>query len=124
MNEKRKPGRPKKIKEIISNGQETQGKEEGLLEQSVPVQEVAIAKKQKEVDQPKPEREPVRYVDSVLSDAQRIAESRKALNYPLSPGQKFFETPDGEIIVGEADKTSVWSRRMNGGKGGWVNPRR
>ena len=116
MIEKKKPGRPRKVQEVIQNGQETERKEEGLLEQSAPAN--------KEVEQSKPERKPVRYVENVLSDAQRIAESRKALTVPLSPGQKFFEAPDGEIIVGEADKTSVWSRRMNGGKGGWVNPRR
>jgi len=69
-------------------------------------------------------REPVRHVERVVSDTERIAESRKVLDVPLAPGQQFFETPDGEIIIGEADKTAVWSRRMNGGKGGWVNPRR
>lgn len=43
---------------------------------------------------------------------------------PLQVGQKYFETPDGELIIGEADKQQVWSRRLNGGKGGWVNPQR
>jgi len=57
-------------------------------------------------------------------DQVYINESRKALNYPLPAGQKFFESPDGEIIVGEASKDQVWSRRMNKGHGGWVNPRR
>lgn len=57
-------------------------------------------------------------------DEQRIKESRSALLQPLPAGQNFFETPDGEIIIGEADREQVWSRRMNGGRGGWVNPRR
>lgn len=59
-----------------------------------------------------------------ISYPAHIAESRKALLHPLEPGQKFFESPDGEIIVGEADKGHVWSRRMNNGKGGWINERR
>lgn len=54
----------------------------------------------------------------------RIQESREALKQPLGPGQVYFETPDGEIIIGEADRPHVWSRNMNGGHGGWANPRR
>jgi hypothetical protein len=108
----KKLGRPKKIKEAIENQEiQVEAKEEVLA----PVQ----------AEPEKPSREPVRFVDTeTLSDADRIAESRKSLNQALQPGQQFFEAPDGEIIIGDAEKTAVWSRRMNKGKGGWVNPRR
>jgi hypothetical protein len=43
---------------------------------------------------------------------------------PLQPGQKYFEAPDGTIIVGEADKSEIWYRKLNDGKGGWINPKR
>lgn len=42
----------------------------------------------------------------------------------LPPGQKYFEAPDGTLLVGEADKQQLWCRSLNGGKGGWINPRR
>jgi hypothetical protein len=43
---------------------------------------------------------------------------------PLQPGQKYFEAPDGTIIIGEEDKQQVWYRKLNNGRGGWINPRR
>ncbi len=43
---------------------------------------------------------------------------------PLQPGQAYFESPEGEIIIGEDTKGHVWSRKMNGGKGGWANKKR
>jgi hypothetical protein len=58
------------------------------------------------------------------TEAERIADSRRVLEFPLAPGQKFFETYDGEIIIGEADKEQVWCDRLNNGKGAWVLPRR
>lgn len=43
---------------------------------------------------------------------------------PLGPGQKYFEAADGEILIGEADKSQLWYRKGNGGNGCWINPRR
>lgn len=43
---------------------------------------------------------------------------------PLGPGQKYFEAPSGEILIGEADATHMWWRAGNGGKGMWINPKR
>lgn len=43
---------------------------------------------------------------------------------PLQPGQKYFEAPDGTLIIGEADRQQVWYRKLNDGKGGWINPKR
>lgn len=108
----RKPGRPKK--EVVQSGKEEKESlkaEVDVLEQSAPVPE----------SNPEP-----RYLGErpEASEANRIAESRKALLQPLAADQRFFESPEGEIIVGEADKTHIWSRHMNNGKGGWVNPRR
>ncbi len=43
---------------------------------------------------------------------------------PLGPGQKYFEAPSGEILIGEASATHMWWRAGNGGKGMWINPKR
>lgn len=105
-----KRGRPKKVVEVVQNV-EVQGQEGQTVVQTETI-----------VTQPP---EPVRFQEKPdAPDAVRIADSRKALEQPLEPGQKFFETPDGEIIIGEADKNHIWSRHMNNGHGGWVNPRR
>jgi hypothetical protein len=53
-----------------------------------------------------------------------IRESREVLKQPLAPGMKFFESPEGHVIVAEAERAHVWCRTMNGGKGGWANPMR
>ena len=53
-----------------------------------------------------------------------IEESRKVLEHPLSPGQRFFEAPDGYIIVGEADAQKILYRAGNDGKGMYINPMR
>ena len=82
---------------------------------------MALSRKEKEAE-----------VNDVKTDAtpeltpehQRIAESRKALEYPLDAGQQFFEAPDGFIIVAEADRQHVMYRQGNGGKGMMINQRR
>lgn len=109
---KRKIGRPKKV-EVVNHEEEAKGPKAEVLERQEPVAEVPKAERRKPGVNPEDQ-----------SDVDRIAESRKALEHPLSPGQQFFEAPDGEILIGEADKTHLWSRRANGGKGGWINPRR
>ena len=43
---------------------------------------------------------------------------------PLGPGQKYFEAPSGEILIGEEDATHMWWRAGNGGKGMFINPKR
>ena len=60
----------------------------------------------------------------LTEDQKRIADSRKALEHPLDPGQKFFEAPDGTIMVGESDNNHMWWRAGNGGQGMFINPRR
>jgi len=40
---------------------------------------------------------------------------------PLPPGQKYFEAPDGHVIIGEEKVSQVWDRRK---KGAWINPLR
>lgn len=42
----------------------------------------------------------------------------------LPIGQRYFEAPDGHLIVGEEDRQQVTDRRLNNGKGGWINPMR
>lgn len=39
---------------------------------------------------------------------------------PLGPGQKYFETPDGRILIGQADKDHLFDRVT----GSLINPRR
>jgi len=55
--------------------------------------------------------------------ADRVAESRKALDAPLPPGQKFFESPEGFIMIASADEDHVWCRD-SGVKGARINPKR
>ena len=43
---------------------------------------------------------------------------------PLGPGQKYFEAPTGEILIGEADMPHLWFRAGNEGKGMFINPKR
>ena len=43
---------------------------------------------------------------------------------PLGTGQKYFEAPTGEILIGEADMPHLWFRAGNGGKGMFINPKR
>ena len=43
---------------------------------------------------------------------------------PLQLGQKYFEAPDGTIVIGEADKNELWYRKLNNGRGGFINPKR
>lgn len=59
-----------------------------------------------------------------MSDADRIAESRKCLNEPLGPSQQVFEAPDGTCKIGEKDQGQLWVQELNNGKGLWINPRR
>lgn len=56
----------------------------------------------------------------VLKQAEPVKEKLE----PLQPGQKYFESPDGEVIIGEIDKQQIWYRKGNNGKGCFINPRR
>lgn len=110
--EVKRRGRPKKVLveiptvgAVIVNEEEGQKREEVLEPVAPKVEEKVIAKP--------------------LTDLQRkIQESRKLLEVPVPEGHKLFESPDGEIILGESSKGHVWSRTMNGGKGGYANARR
>ncbi len=61
---------------------------------------------------------------AALTEKERIAESRKSLLSPLTPGMQFFESPEGYIVVAEAGRGHVWCRQANNGKGSLINPRR
>lgn len=77
-----------------------------------PVKEAPIVERKEEAKAPVLKEEP----------KPQVAETPKLPT--LAPGQRYFETPEGDIIVGEDGKDRIWSRRMNGGKGGWANPKR
>ncbi len=68
------------------------------------------------------EKEPVRVLKTVEDkDVLRVLKEKLE---PLQPGQKYFEAPDGTIVIGEEDKQQLWYRKLNGGNGGWINPKR
>lgn len=58
------------------------------------------------------------------TQAEAIADSRKALEQTLPPGMAFYESPEGFIVVAESDRGSVWCHQANNGKGMKINPRR
>lgn len=65
----------------------------------------------------------------VISHEEERKETAKAVQVkpklePLGPGQKYFEAPSGEILIGEEDATHIWWRAGNGGKGMFINPKR
>lgn len=53
-----------------------------------------------------------------------IAESRKLLDVPLAPGQAYYESPEGFIVIDEASRGRVMCRLANNRKGMWINPKR
>ncbi len=80
------------------------------------IMEKENAKEIKEVQEEK--------VVNVLIDKSEVVPKAEPKLEPLQPGQKYFETPDGEIIIGESTKQQIWVRRLNNNAGGWVNPKR
>lgn len=104
----------------------------GISPEASKLEEAAVAP----VEAPKPEPAPVAVGPApalvveapkgpVLSAEQkRILDSREALKHPLAKGQKFFESPEGYIVVGEDSANDVWCRQANNGKGCKINPRR
>lgn len=53
-----------------------------------------------------------------------VAESRKLLDMPLAPGQAYFESPEGFIMVDEAGRGRVFCRQADQGRGMWINSKR
>lgn len=96
-----------------------------LMGSSVAVEETIVAVPATAPLAPEPKPAPViEKVRAPLTEAEKIAESRKSLLQVLPPTQKFFESPEGFIVIGEADKSSIWCRAANNGKGMEINPRR
>lgn len=67
--------------------------------------------------------------EAVVVNEEKKEEPAKAVQVkpklePLGPGQKYFEAPSGEILIGEEDATHIWWRAGNGGKGMFINPKR
>ena len=53
-----------------------------------------------------------------------IAESREVLKQPCPAGMKFFESPEGYVMLGEDKADRIMCHKANGGKGAYINPRR
>jgi hypothetical protein len=58
------------------------------------------------------------------TQAEAIADSRKALEQTLPTGMAFYESPEGFIVVAEAGRGTVWCHHADNGKGMKINPRR
>ncbi len=69
-------------------------------------------------------KEVVAEVIQKVVDPVETPSAEKAVLPMLPPGQKYFEAPDGEILVGEASADRLWYRKMHNGQGGWINPKR
>lgn len=110
-----KASKPKKAKEVVHHGQEEK-KEQATGVLKAPPEKSGVINPDELKERLKHHAEPT------LAD--RIADSRKALEQPLEPGQRLFETHDGEIIIGSDDRSQVWVDRLNNGKGGWALPHR
>lgn len=71
----------------------------------------------------------VEFKEAVVVNEEKKEEPAKAVQVkpklePLGPGQKYFEAPTGEILIGEADMPHLWFRAGNEGKGMFINPKR
>jgi hypothetical protein len=107
------------------NGEEKEGKQEtkgDVLETVHPMTE-KVTEEAPEPEKRRIDRETLKE-KPLAPEHERIAESRKALLTPLAPGQQFYESPEGYIVVAEEGKGSVWCRQANHGKGMHINPRR
>ena len=67
--------------------------------------------------------------EAVVINEEKKEEPAKAVQVkpklePLGPGQKYFEAPDGTILIGEADMPQLWYRAGNEGRGMFINPKR
>jgi len=67
--------------------------------------------------------------EAVVVNEEKKEEPAKAVQVkpklePLGPGQRYFEAPTGEILIGEDANPHMWFRQGNGGKGMWINPKR
>lgn len=67
--------------------------------------------------------------EAVIVNEEKKEEPTKAVQMkpklePLGPGQKYFEAPTGEILIGEETSPHLWFRAGNDGKGMFINPKR
>jgi len=59
-----------------------------------------------------------------ISEPVEFSEPTATMLEPLAPDQAYFESPTGNVIIGDANKDHIWDRTLNDGKGGWINKRR
>lgn len=115
-------GRPKKID--VEAEEKQNAKEIKKENKEVLKAEKAIEKAERKADHPTVP--PLTLADIKLTgeklDPAATVQQKKLAELP--PTQRYFEAPDGTLIIGEADKQQIWYRGMNNGKGGWINPRR
>lgn len=67
--------------------------------------------------------------EAVVVNEEKKEEPAKAVQVkpklePLGPGQRYFEAPDGTVLIGEDTNPHMWYRAGNNGKGMWINPKR
>lgn len=110
-----KASKPKKAKEVVHHGKEEK-KDQAAGVLKAPPEKSGVINPDELRDRLKNHAAPTL--------AERIADSRKALEHPVPQGQRLFETHDGEIIIGPEDRSQVWVDRLNNGKGAWALPHR
>lgn len=103
---KRKPGRPRKEVPSIetSNVSITEEQNDQTINDNESNTEEIPDEKEEEIQEEKP-----------LLKNQVNA---------LGTGEKYFEAPDGTILVGSANADRLWYRAGNHGRGMWINPKR
>jgi len=111
MENKAVVSKKKPVKSIIKEGVKNEIKKEEEIKEAKVVDVLSIPVK-------------AEVVAEILVQAPKTVTVAKPALEPLRAGQKYFEAPDGEIVIGEEDKSQLWHRKMNGGRGGWINPKR
>ena len=105
-------GRPKGSKNGVK-------KDEPIVTPPVEIQEEAQAPKEK------PRRVTPEEMKAMEAKAHLRDKPTTQELPPLSSDQKYFEAPDGVVIVGEKGATRVWYRNLHGnGRGGWILEKR
>lgn len=61
--------------------------------------------------------------EEVQAEGQEEVKTEQTVD-ALAPGQAYFESPSGEILIGDASKDQLWWRQGNDGRGMWINKRR
>ena len=92
----------------------------------MPVKKKKVTKKDEKVEttstRPVVSKEETKNAERKKEEVKKDVQGR--VLEPLGPGQCYFESPDGRVLIGEDTKDQMWDRQMNNGRGGWINKMR